>query len=38
MGDKRSLPQMGKVLIFKTQVGKVFLGQTTSRQSVIFPY
>ena len=38
MGDKWSLPQMGKIPIFKPQVGKVFLGQTTNRQSVIFPY
>ena len=38
MVDKWSLPQMDKVPIFKPQVSKVFLEQTTSRQSVIFPY
>ena len=28
---------MGKMLIFE-QVGKIFFGQTTSGQSVIFPF
>ena len=38
MGDKQSLPQVSKMLIFKLQVGKVFLKQTIGRQSVISPF
>lgn len=30
MGDKQSLSQVGKLPIFKPQVGKVFFKQTTS--------
>ena len=37
-GRQMELTSDGKVPIFKSQVGKVFLGQTISRQSVIFPY
>ena len=35
--DKQSLPQINKVPIFKSQVGKVFFGQITCEQSVISP-
>lgn len=37
MEDKRSLPQVGKVSIFKPQVGKMFFEQTTGGQNVSFP-
>ena len=39
-GDKQNLPQIDKVLIFKSQVCKVFFffGQTTGGQSVISPF
>ena len=29
--------EVGKVPIFKLQVGKVFFGQTTGGQNIIFP-
>ena len=35
--DKESLLKVGKVLIFKPQLNKIFFGQTTGEQSVIFP-
>ena len=31
MGDKWSLPQVGKVLIFKPYVGKMFFKQTIGK-------
>ena len=36
-GNKRSYPQVGKVPIFKPQIGKVIFGQTIGEQSVISP-
>ena len=36
--DKQSFPQVGKVLIFKLQVCKVFFGQITGGQIVISTY
>ena len=36
-GNKRSYPQVGKVLIFKPQIDKMFFGQTIGGQSVISP-
>ena len=35
MENKRNTPQVGKVTLFKPQVGKVISGQTTSEFSVI---
>ena len=35
MENKRNIPQVGKVTLFKPQVGKVISGQTTSEFSVI---
>ena len=37
-GDKQNLSQVNKVSIFKPHISKVFLGQNTGGQSVIFPY
>ena len=37
IGGKQSGLQMGKEQIFKSQVDKMFFGQTISGQSVIFP-
>ena len=36
--DKQSSPQIGKVLIFKPHIDKIFFGQITDEQSVIIPY
>ena len=36
--DKQSSPQIGKVLIFKSHIDKMFFGQITDEQSVISPY
>ena len=35
MGDKESLSQVGKVILFKSQVSKAILDQTTSGLTVI---
>ena len=37
MENKWNIPQVGKVTLFKPQVGKVISGQTTSGFSVITP-
>ena len=37
MENKRNIPQVGKVTLFKPRVGKVISGQTTSKFSVTIP-
>ena len=37
MENKRNIPQVGKVTLFKPRVGKVISGQTTGGLRVIIP-
>ena len=37
MKNKRNIPQVGKVTLFKPRVGKVISGQTTGGFGVITP-
>ena len=37
MENKRNIPQVGKVTLFKPRVGKVISGQTTGGFNVIVP-